>query len=54
VPERDALADELSIDVRKRVICDFVAGLTELRSQELNGLLMGLRQGTILDSTAGY
>ena len=39
--------------MRKRIICDFVAGLTELRALELHGLLTGSRQGTILDATAG-
>jgi dGTPase len=53
VPEREAVADQPSADVRKRIICDFIASLTELRAQELHGLLTGLRQGTILDATAG-
>jgi dGTPase len=53
LPERDAVADEPSVAVRRRIICDFIAGMTELRALELHGLLTGLRQGTILDATAG-
>jgi dGTPase len=53
VPEREAVADDPSESVRQRIICDFVAGLTELRALELHGLLTGSRQGTILDATAG-
>jgi dGTPase len=53
VPEREAVADDPSDAVRHRIICDFVAGLTELRALELHGLLTGSRQGTILDATAG-
>jgi dGTPase len=53
VPEREAVADEPPDAVRQRIICDFVAGLTELRALELHGLLTGSRQGTILDATAG-
>lgn len=53
VSEREALADNPSDPVRQRIICDFVAGLTELRALELYGLLTGSRQGTILDATAG-
>ena len=53
VPEREAVSDEPPEPVRKRIICDFVAGLTELRALELHGLLTGSRQGTILDATAG-
>lgn len=53
VPEREAVADDPPAAVRKRVICDFIAGLTELRALELHGLLTGSRQGTVLDPTAG-
>ena len=53
VPEREAVADGPSEDVRKRIVCDFIAGLTELRAEELHGLLTGSRHGTILDATAG-
>ena len=53
VPERDAVADDPPDPVRQRIICDFVASLTELRALELHGLLTGSRQGTILDATAG-
>jgi dGTPase len=53
VPEREAVADNPPDPVRQRIICDFVAGLTELRALELHGLLTGSRQGTILDATAG-
>lgn len=53
VPEREAVADDPSDPVRRRIICDFVASLTELRARELHGLLTGSRQGTILDATAG-
>ena len=53
VPEREAVADDPSDAVRQRIVCDFVAGLTELRALELHGLLTGSRQGTILDATAG-
>lgn len=53
VSEREAVADNPSDPVRQRIICDFVAGLTELRALELYGLLTGSRQGTILDATAG-
>jgi dGTPase len=53
VAEREALADDPSEPVRQRIICDFVAGMTELRALELHGLLTGSRQGTILDATAG-
>jgi dGTPase len=52
-PEREAVIDDPSEPVRQRIICDFVAGLTELRALELHGLLTGSRQGTILDATAG-
>lgn len=53
VPEREAVADNPPDPVRQRIVCDFVAGLTELRALELHGLLTGSRQGTILDATAG-
>jgi dGTPase len=53
VAEREAVADDPPDAVRQRVICDFVAGLTEMRALELHGLLTGSRQGTILDATAG-
>lgn len=53
VPEREAVADNPSDAVRQRIICDFIAGLTELRALELHALLTGSRQGTILDATAG-
>jgi dGTPase len=53
VPEREAIDDDPADPVRRRIICDFVAGLTELRALELHGLLTGLRQGTVLDATAG-
>lgn len=53
VPEREAVADDPAPSVRQRIICDFIAGLTELRALELHGLLTGSRQGTILDATAG-
>ena len=53
VPEREAVSDEPPEPVRKRIICDFLADLTELRALELYGLLTGSRQGTILDATAG-
>lgn len=53
VPEREAVADDPPDAVRHRIICDFVAGLTEMRALELHGLASGTRQGTILDATAG-
>lgn len=53
VAEREAIADSPSDPVRLRMICDFLAGLTEMRALELYGLLTGSRQGTILDATAG-
>jgi dGTPase len=53
VPERETVADDPPEPVRRRIVCDFVAGLTELRALELHGLLTGTRQGTILDATAG-
>jgi dGTPase len=53
VAEREAVADDPSDAVRRRIVCDFVAGLTEMRALELHGLLTGSRQGTILDATAG-
>jgi dGTPase len=53
VPEREAVADDPPPSVRLRIVCDFVASLTEMRALELHGLLTGSRQGTILDATAG-
>ena len=53
IPEREAVADNPPDAVRRRIICDLIAGLTELRALELHGLLTGSRQGTILDATAG-
>jgi dGTPase len=53
LPEREAVADAPSTAVRKRIVCDFIASMTELRTLELHGLLTGSRQGTILDATAG-
>lgn len=53
VPEREAVADDPPDPVRHRIICDFVAGLTELRAFALHGLLTGSRQGSVLDATGG-
>ena len=51
--QREAVADDPPETVRQRIVCDFIADLTDVRALELYGLLTGSRQGTILDPTAG-
>jgi hypothetical protein len=52
VCEREVIADNPTGAVRLRIICDFVAGLTELRASEPYALLTDSRDATILDVTA--